>query len=326
MTNTYGGQICPSPPTPLIGPQYPPLKRVRLVLPPSPPPEVQAMEGHSPDPQQPQRTTVILQRGKRIVFPTDRAEEAEEHRLRSGSHWRQHDLALLKVKFDPDEDSELRMLEDAEHAWSPSQRQRISPSSLSFSLSFPVIAETSIGVEDLVRHLTSITLEMLKGPDFEDDIERNAPKFESFFERLSLLLSDNVGLDEMPLSMNETPLKVDAPVSSPARDSPNAPPSASKSRKRPISLTLASSIAKVRRTSSKDDDAPQTPDQIVIPKNPAFSGDSNESTEEDNTKRMIGTLIDDTLRALRDFTRLPWPRYAQNSRLRSAGYFASLHF
>ena len=62
-----------------------------------------------------------------MVKLPDKVEEGEEqHRLRSGSKWRQHDLALLKVKFEPDEDSELSML-DVEHEWSLSQRQRILP-------------------------------------------------------------------------------------------------------------------------------------------------------------------------------------------------------
>lgn len=56
-----------------------------------------------------------------IVFlPIDTVKEIE--RFRSGSNWRQHDLALLKVKFDPLEETNLSML-DLEHEWSASQRQ-----------------------------------------------------------------------------------------------------------------------------------------------------------------------------------------------------------
>jgi len=70
----------------------------------------------------------LLESGGRVVLPTDKVEEGEEHhRFRSGSKWRQYDLALLKVKFEPDEDCELPML-DIEHNWSFSQRQRILPS------------------------------------------------------------------------------------------------------------------------------------------------------------------------------------------------------
>ena len=106
---------------------------------------------------------------------------------------------------------------------------------------------------------------------------------------------------------------------------PITSPSTSETKKRPNSLTITtSSPTKVRLTSSEYDDAPQTPDQPTIPKNPAFSGDSIESTDEDNTKRMIGTLIDTALLSLRsDFARIPWPKYARKCRLRSSGYFLS---
>jgi hypothetical protein len=132
MHNIIDDQPRPSaPPTPQIGPEKPPLKRVRITLPPSPPPDVQMSQQsieNNNQPRRSQRTNVALLRsGGRVVLPTDKVEEGEEqHRLRSGSRWRQHDLALLRVKFEPDEDSELHML-DVEHEWSLSQRQRISP-------------------------------------------------------------------------------------------------------------------------------------------------------------------------------------------------------
>lgn len=58
----------------------------------------------------------------RIVLATCVVEKAE--RLRSGSEWRQHDLSLLKVNFDPPEKSELTML-DVDHEWSSSKRRSI---------------------------------------------------------------------------------------------------------------------------------------------------------------------------------------------------------
>ena len=83
---------------------------------------------------------------------------------------------------------------------------------------------------------------------------------------------------------------------------------------------ITSSPPKQRLISSN---TPHTPNQPTIPKNPDFSGDSIESTDEDNTKRMIGTLIDTTLLCLRsDFTHVPWPKYVQNCRIRSSGYLA----
>lgn len=76
-------------------------------------------------PRRSERTNVSLsQNSDRVVLPTDSVEES--HRLRSGSQWRQRDLKLLRVKFDPDEDSDLSVL-DVEHEWSFSQRQSICP-------------------------------------------------------------------------------------------------------------------------------------------------------------------------------------------------------
>ena len=132
MHNINDDQPRPSlPPTPLIDPEKPPLKRVRITLPPSPPPDIQMSQQsieNNNQPRRSQRTNVsLLQSGGRVVLPTDKVEEGEEqNRLRSGSRWRQHDLELLRVKFEPEEDSELSML-DVEHEWSLSQRQRILP-------------------------------------------------------------------------------------------------------------------------------------------------------------------------------------------------------
>ena len=85
-----------------------------------------AEDNQPSQPRRSQRTNASQSQGSgRVVLPTDSFEEIE--RLRSGSKWHQHDLELLKVKFDPDEDSELSML-DMEHEWSPSQRQSNFPS------------------------------------------------------------------------------------------------------------------------------------------------------------------------------------------------------
>ena len=97
-------------------------KTVRITLPLSPPPELDPMDfAQSSQPRRSERTNVPLsQLSSRVLLPTDVVDEDE--RLRSGSKWRQHDLAVLKVKFDPDEDSELSVL-DVERQWSSSQCQ-----------------------------------------------------------------------------------------------------------------------------------------------------------------------------------------------------------
>jgi hypothetical protein len=102
-------------------------KTVHITLPPSPPPE---FEMDSPDqnnqtnhPRRSQRINVSSsQTSSRIVLPTDAVEKAD--RLRSGSKWRQRDLQLLRVKFEPTEESEFPML-NVEHEWTPSQCKSI---------------------------------------------------------------------------------------------------------------------------------------------------------------------------------------------------------
>src|SRR5271170_220032 len=59
-----------------------------------------------------------------VVLPSDNV--TQEERLRSGSTWRQYDLALLRVKFDPLQNSDLSELH-VEHCWSDSQRQSVIP-------------------------------------------------------------------------------------------------------------------------------------------------------------------------------------------------------
>ena len=164
---------------------------------------------------------------------------------------------------------------------------------------------------------------MLKGPDYQDDIDEHASRFEFFFSQLRLLLSDNVDTveDEIPSPPAGISLQTDTTTVLSKYISSNAASSTSQTKKRPNSLTITtSSPIKVRLTSSEDVDVAKTPDQPTIPKNPAYSGDSIESTEEDNTKRMIGTLIETALLSLRsDFVSISWPKYARKCRLRSSG-------
>jgi hypothetical protein len=54
-----------------------------------------------------------------VVLPTDSVEEG--HRVRSDC---QHDLGILKMKFDPNKDSDSPVL-DIENEWSLSQHRSI---------------------------------------------------------------------------------------------------------------------------------------------------------------------------------------------------------
>jgi hypothetical protein len=122
---------------------------------------------------------------------------------------------------------------------------------------------------------------MLKELDY-DDIEKCAPAFQLFFSYLRHLLSDNLGAldDEITFPTAELSLQVNAPVC-PETLLSNTTSSASGTKKRPNSLTITTSArVKVRVPNSKYENAPHTPDRPTIPKNPAFSGDSIESTDD----------------------------------------------
>jgi hypothetical protein len=186
-----------------------------------------------------------------------------------------------------------------------------------------LVADCVLGVDALVQQLTSVTLEILKNGDYED----HAPSFGVFFEQLRVILSDNVEslADGIALPTFELSLQVDTAVSFSEHVTAQ---SISGTKKRPNSLTLTpSSPAKIRLKGSEFNDMPQTPNRPAVPRNPAYSGDSVESTEEDNTKRMIGTLIDTTLYTLgRQFRAIPWPTFAKECRLRCSGSLASNSF
>jgi len=182
------------------------------------------------------------------------------------------------------------------------------------------VPDRCVAVDTLVQQVTSITTEMLKRPDYEDSIENHAPRFALFFSQLRLLLSDNVdSMYDKTVSTSGTSLPVD-PGNLPLQNTLSTTETSTvDSKKRPNSLTIITSSPLKQRLISSN--TPHTPNQPTIPKNPDFSGDSIESTDEDNTKRMIGTLIDTTLLCLRsDFTHIRWPKYVRNCRIRSSGY------
>jgi hypothetical protein len=326
------------------------IKTVRIALPPSPPPEME------PDskPQARRSERIHHSLPDRIVLPTDAVEEPE--RLRSGSRWRQHDLALLKVKFDPDVDSRLSVL-DAQEPWTAEQWRSTSPPPPPLPLPLPLPAppppppflpflqtcmqftDSVIAVDSLAAELSSITPEALATSD--DHITQDAPRFCIFFKRLKLLLSENKDVRAEFVSSTEQSTVQGSNSPSPSRprqlslETPDSPPlshplevsvphlsdfsSSPTSKKRPNSLTLTSPL-KVRNTTAEHNNAPRTPDQPTIPHDPDYSGDSNESTDEDNTKQMITTLVLSTLAFLgHGFNKLLWPLYTGKCSLEMAG-------
>jgi len=177
-----------------------------------------------------------------------------------------------------------------------------------------------IEVETLAKELASVTLNMLKSSDNDDNIKEIAPNFRLFFRQLKSLLSDNVASEQdVLLSTRELTIEAPQPL-----DVPSVPPEYFPSipKKRPNSLTIATSTpTKVRHMSDlSEKNTPCTPDQPTQPKNPNYSGESSESINEDNTKRMIGGFVETILDLLgRDFEQITWASYPQKCRLNVLG-------
>ena len=159
-----------------------------------------------------------------------------------------------------------------------------------------------------------ITPEALKAPEDEEDIFNNAPNFRVFFEELRDLLCDNVVPEDEFVSRTEQLTLAEPPISH------TSELSSASSKKRPNPLTITtSSPTKMRPT------IPTTPDQPTSLRDPKYSGDSRESTHEDNTTGMIRTFLRTILSHLgKDFRRLSWPSYALKCRLAISGSVKSI--
>jgi len=180
----------------------------------------------------------------------------------------------------------------------------------------------------LAQELRAITHEALKAADDEDDVMDRAPNFGLFFGQLRRLLCDNASPEDRLVSPTGPPtLAAASPPVSPTSESTSTTHSislTSKPKKRPNSLIISPSNPKPKKsrpTSEVPHNVLHTPDQPTVPKNPAHSGDSIESVDEENTKQMIRTFIHTTLSHLRkDFRRISWALYAQNCRLDVSGF------
>src|SRR5277367_2695996 len=83
-----------------------------------------------------------------------------------------------------------------------------------------------------------------------------------------------------------------------------------------------SSPTKVRlRSPEYDNSIPQIPDQPTIPKSPAYSGDSIESTEEDNDDWDVNRHSTYNLGG--QFRDISWPSFAKICRLRCSWFLVS---
>jgi hypothetical protein len=261
----------------------------------------------------------------RVVLPTDPVEYKPSFHGSAGT-WQEDDLQLLKVRFDPDEVSELSVLE-VEHEWKSRHRQRIYP----FVKSCLIIV---LEVDDAIEELNAITWDILEGaldegtleeaelesesesgpPDNQDTIERNAPNFATFFKRLRGLISVNSPRDPNTLAVSDN-----QECSEPAS---TVDERQYKSRKRPISSIITTSDTKKQRIESplKQQSSPITPNRPTVSKDSDYSGDSHQSTGEDNAKAMTSTFVERSLGILgRGFLNVPWTKYARKSNFKISG-------
>jgi hypothetical protein len=191
-------------------------------------------------------------------------------------------------------------------------------------------------VDNAIEELNAITLDILEGaldegmleeaePDSEsesespnqDTIERNAPNFATFFKRLRGLISVN-----SPRYPNTIALSDNQEYSEPTPTADTRQSYESRVGKRPISLIINPSDAKKQRVESPStkQSNPITPNRPTASKDPDYSGDSNQSTCEDNPKVMASTFVERSLGILgRGFLNIPWTKYARKSNFKISG-------
>jgi hypothetical protein len=272
-----------------------------------------------------ERTRVpISDDDSRVVLPTDPVKYKLSFHGSAGT-WQEDDLQLLKVRFDPDEVSELSVLE-VEHEWKSRHRQRISSWFNDFVKNCLTIV---LEVDDAIEELNTITWDILEGAldegmreeaesesesgphDNQDTIERNAPNFATFFKRLRGLISVNSPQDPNTLTVSDN-----QEFSKPISTVDGRQSSESRVGKRPISSIITPSDAKKQRIEPPltQQNSPVPPNRPTASKDPDYSGDSNQSTGEDNPKAMTSTFVERSLGILgRGFLNIPWTKYARKS-------------
>jgi hypothetical protein len=175
-------------------------------------------------------------------------------------------------------------------------------------------------VEDGIVQLNSITQEDLGRFDPDNEIKQQAPMFMSFFEHLEGLVTQNV----WPKSRGDESLGVSPDSSSEPPD-----PESLKPKRCLTSVEGSSTSPKKIRVESPESDTPpvakfETPDRQTVPTDPTFTGDSHESIDEDNTKFMINTFVQQSISQLGgEFRVVQWPIYAKQCQLNISVY---LHF
>lgn len=191
-----------------------------------------------------------------------------------------------------------------------------------------------IEIEGGLQQLNAVTQDDLELSDDDDEIEIRAPAFASFFERLRTLMSENVETKDRSTELSAKTVHEVAQTPPPALVEITFPdPYSPRPKKRASSLGEIPAGSKKNRVDPPPSNLetpqvgiPRTPDRPTTPRNPYYSGDSIESINEDDTKLMISTFIEQSIGYLgKEFRGIGWPSYAQKCRLKISGYFVNLN-
>jgi len=162
---------------------------------------------------------------------------------------------------------------------------------------------TNLGVDDGKEQLSSIHVSDLVNDIFaEDTIGDRAPQFDATFRGILALVQNAKTSDD---------------ATRPSSVSPTTPTPSKATQKRAAEDAAGEKDAK--RTKVHPDEStskgPRTPDQPTIPPNPNYSGSTDssggslESTDEELTKALIRSFLDDARGFLRlDFRVLDWTK------------------
>jgi hypothetical protein len=165
-----------------------------------------------------------------------------------------------------------------------------------------------VGVAEAERQLSAIDVDKLAMSEtLNADLRKNAPDFQ--FAYLALLAVIQPKVDD---SMDPTIIPSAALANIPAHSDPSTP-----SNKRLSETTVDPSASKRPKSSSNQmpSSNPRTPDQSAVLPNPDYSGDSilsgasNESADEELSRRFLEAFVDATMACLEnDFMQLRWSK------------------
>ena len=185
-------------------------------------------------------------------------------------------------------------------------------------------------VDGLAMELAAIKVEDLETAD-DNTFKHRAPSFCLFFRQLSRLLYENDPHDPYETIQRKSLIDSTAEqlthrnASFPNQSELSIVPSAAppNPKKRPNSLSIATPSPMKVRLASHEQDSPRTPDRPTAPKNPDYSGDSIESIDEDDTKKMINNFIDTILGQISpELGKVSWPLYTERCQLDILGFYS----